>query len=245
MKSTDIFYIIIVSNIFTANMPAVAQPIFSSPEQLSQPSLLERLDTLKRKALQEVDSFKNSDKPRQVKRASKPEIILRNNMIFINGKEIHFGDSLEYVKKTISGTVRCSGKSMTLCIWDDLGLEVGTKNLIPETMSFLNIYIRIDDSYKVLSNAGHQNAAAVETLPALMPREAFPGYLELNGVGIDVETKFSEIRTGSAENAKLHCGLLDCSHPRGPFGEKGHIYFTLDERSDNGRIRHMGLDTVE
>lgn len=227
-----------------ATLPVSAQVSNFAEGKVVQKEFLQRLDALMAAAKDQVDAVKSLDKPRKVKRGAIPELILKNGRIFFDKKELKFGDGLSSWKKNIPGTPRCSGSGMTFCIWDDFGLEVGTGNANPKKVKFFNINLNIKDDHEDFMEIVYPNGRPGEKSLDLTPHRAFPGYLELNGFGIDTETKFWEIRGGSIENGKLHCGLLDCSNPSGHFGGRIKIYFTLDGGSENGTVKDIGLNVV-
>ncbi|HEX8614378.1 MAG TPA: hypothetical protein VF800_24115 [Telluria sp.] len=51
------------------------------------------------------------------------------------------------------------------------------------------------------------------------PHHPFQGYLEVDGVGIDAETKLSSVLAGVMRERNFHCGFLDCTAARGILGQ--------------------------
>jgi hypothetical protein len=109
----------------------------------------------------------------------------------------------------------------------------------------MNIYISMDHSYELAGSADHPDGRPAEPQKDDVPHRTFSGYLEMNGVGIDAKTEFWEIPAGSSDNRSLHCGVLDCSHPSGPFGEHANMSLKLDGRNERGRLQGIGIGVVD
>lgn len=212
---------------------------------VTQKSAMQRFEEFKNKAMQKFAAVKNLGAPRQVKKGNTPEIILEKGKIFFNGKELKFGQSVENWKEIISGTPRCLGKGMTLCIWDDFGLNVGTDHGSPQRVRFFNLQMSISEIDRNIGRANYPDGRSAGEPPDLMPHQVFRGYLELDGFGIDAETKFWEIQSGANPDRRLHCGMFDCSHPAGAFGENVHIYLVLDGRGEHDRLREFSLNAAD
>lgn len=200
---------------------------------------------LKRKAEREIKSAVNASARGRVKKGASPELILMNKLIFFNGRQLQLGSSLESWKKIIPGNPRCFEGKMTLCVWDQLGLEVGTDQKNGQKVQFINISLRFDDTEK--DTVGNELLITDDSIGKedFNPHHAFSGYLELNGFGIDAESRFLEILNSTVENRKIQCGLLDCSNPTGSFADNANIYFYLEGRNENGRIRRIGIDMID
>lgn len=206
--------------------------------------LITILTELKRKAEREIKPAVNASTPGQVKKGASPELILINKGIFFNGKQLQLGNSLESWKKIIPGNPRCFEGKMTLCVWDQLGLEVGTDQKNGKNVRFINISLRFDDTNKDLVGNGSSITDDSEGKDGFNPHHVFSGYLEINGFGIDAGSRFIDIRNSSAENRKIQCGLLDCINPNGYFADDANIYFYLEGRYESGRILRIAIDMV-
>lgn len=226
-------------------IPVRAQNELSPVNKVDQRSLMDRWNELRRKALQEAGAIRPSREPRKIERGARPELIFRKNEIYFDGKKLGLGESMDVWKKKIPTSPRCFADGMTLCVWDDYGLEVGTDHKNPNKVRFMNIYISIDHSFTLARSANHPDGRPAKPPEDDMPHQTFSGYLEMNGVGIDAETEFWEIPAGSSDNRTLHCGVLDCSHPSGPFGEHVNISLKLDGRNERGHLRGIGVGIVD
>ena len=234
------------SALFLSFASCSAMQVEAMAEQATKKSsALEKFTELKNKAILAVTKSRGFGEPRKVMRGSYPEIVLKGGRIFFNEKELSFGGSLEAWKKVLGGSPRCSGTGMTLCIWDNLGLDIGTSHADNRNVKFFNIQINLPSNDMRSGGSGDPENGSANQLPDLRPHHVFSGYLELDGVGIDAKTKFWEIRSGSIGNGRLHCGLHDCSNPSGPFSEHSNIYLTLDGRGESDRLLEFGLSVFD
>jgi hypothetical protein len=212
------------------------------PGKLPTEAIARQLDKAKAKTRTLADAIKNAGQPRQVKRIRGPDLFLKKGEIYFNGKLLKSGDSIEVWKKIIGGKPRCIVESMVYCVWDELGIDVGTSNAKDKKVKFFNLQMNFSgdvDYSKLVTEMPDGTPAAPH--PDYAPHQVFPGYLEMNGYGIDKSTQFWEIRNGARENIDLHCGLLDCGHPHGAFGARASIGFTLNGSDDHGTVRELGI----
>lgn len=246
MNKKIFFTLIFVLNFLQSSIVQSSQQITATKENSNEEkSVMQKFEQLKNRALQKFNVVKDFGTPRKVKKGNLPEICAKEDKIYFNGTELKFGGSLESWKRIISGDPRCFGKGMTLCIWDDIGLEVGTSHGSPQKVSFLNIHLSFSEDDKYIGLVDYPDGSRADKVPDLDPHHVFSGYLEVDGFGIDSETKFWEIRSGVNPVRSLHCGLLDCSHPAGAFGEKAHIYLILDSGDEKGKLREFSFDAVD
>jgi hypothetical protein len=133
--------------------------------------------------------------------------------------------------------------SIIFCMWDNLGLEVGTDNKIDQRVRFVNLHLSFSGEEKTLTQVKNRNPA--EKGLGYSPDKVFPGYVEIDGFGTDANTEFWEIRAGANNASKIHCGLRDCSHPSGPFGSYVNIYLTLDGPQETNKVLEIGLSVSD
>lgn len=202
----------------------------------------DKISELKKKAMLELGMIKSAESKKNVKKGKRPEIILLQDKIYFNAKELRLGYSLESWKKIIPGAPRCNGPKISLCIWDELGIDIGLASEGAHKVKFLNIQISMSKGDKEKNNVNYPDGRRAGELLDLNPYNVFPGYLELDGFGIDAGTEFWEIRRNVNQDRLLDCGLRDCSHPSGAFGESAHIYLRLDSGSRYGRLRQISVD---
>lgn len=213
-----------------------------SQQKSKSGNFLDRLDDLKNKAVLATGAIKKHGVPRVVARGARPEIIIKGEVIYFNGGGVRIGESLASWEKVLSAGRRCrTGDGITICLWDNWGLEIGTDDKKKPSVQFMNLFLSLVDddgenSGKVNASDGKNNRSENR----VMLRRAFSGYLELDGFGIDSKTKFWEIQS-ETRDGKLTCGLRDCSHPGGAFGKKANIFLILNGNSDQATLRQFSI----
>lgn len=227
---------------------SISCPVYSfdqvaSDKKVEDKSFSDRLEDLKIKALLAAGSAKVPAVPRLVSRGARSEMIIKGEVIYFNGVGLRIGDSLAYWKKTLSVGAQCgTGDGITVCVWDDWGIEVGTNEDVKPKVEFINIFLNFvdvdgNDTGKVNTSFGKSGRSKNDKELRL----AFSGYLELDGFGIDSKTKFWEIKASTKDKRGLKCGLLDCSHPAGIFGNRARIFLTLNGNDDNATVRQFSI----
>jgi len=210
-----------------------------------EPTKLELLNELMGKAQEQVGAVKDYGKPRVVARGAKPEVIIRRDQIFIDGKPAAIGASMSSWRTMLRGNPRCSSekKSGVLCAWDDLGIEVGSSFRTPKISNYLIISLNLEpkEPWIPLRPDG-----SIKTEPLdYRPKNPFPGYLELDGYGIDAQTKFWEIRTSADSKRNLRCNPRDCSHPHGGFSDNANLYLRLNSATEYGNVYEFTISGDE
>ncbi len=209
-----------------------------------EPTTLDLWDELVRKAGEETGAMKSYGKPRIVAKGAKPEIVInREGDITYNGKPLELGADIKDWEAIIGRGYRHRGddKPPKLLAWDDLGIDVLTgyaaddKDKVKQLTLYLNK--RPKDPYEGMVTT-RPDGTPIKPLPDFTPRQAFTGYLELDGFGIDAKTEFWEILTTANPARNLRCGLRDCSHPHGAlFGKTdGSLYLILNRGDEHGNI---------
>jgi hypothetical protein len=80
---------------------------------------------------------------------------------------------------------------MTLCIWDEWGLQVGSDGTKNNGVKFLSLDFILTEDDRMIDKSTRRDRATNKISPSYLPEEVFPGYLELDGVAMDSTTKFS------------------------------------------------------
>lgn len=244
MKNAILIFSLLVLSGCAENM--FAQPV---AEVLSKTTdgkiLLEKWPKLKERAILEAGAAMDFGSPRKIRKGKNPEIVVRRDEIYLNGKRLRFGDSLENWKKVIRGNPRCFDGGMILCLWDDLGIEVGTKHGSEKEVISMNLIFNLPEEDKDLGKTEYPDGTPAEKFPEYATRDVFPGFLELDGFGIDSVTEFWEIRTSVDQSRLLDCGLRDCTFPSGAFGNNGHIYLKLNGVGPKSTLQRFGLSISE
>ena len=199
-----------------------------------EPTKLELLNELMGKAQEHVGAVKDYGKPRVVARGAKPEIVIKGSKFYIDGTDLRIGDSLALWKAILGGGERCQmGDLVFACIWDQLGIQVEAPRNTPNRTSGIEISLNLEPPDPLFPRPR----------PPWFPKQAFPGYLELDGYGIDAQTKFWEIRASADPKRNLRCNPRDCSHPHGRFADTGNIYLRLNSTSEYGNVYELSIGT--
>lgn len=197
-------------------------------------SILQKADELRRNAIQKLGLEKKQDAVRHIKKGGTPEIIIKKSTIFFNGKAINLGESLSRWKRILGGKPFCVVSKMTLCTWQNLGIQAGTADATPDSVNFMNLYLNIPD-HNSTSNSDIRGAEDWRV------KSPFLGYLELDGYGIDKATKFSEILSRADKDRNLRCGLRECGFPHGAFGNEASLHFELNGGSESSLVNQISV----
>lgn len=206
-----------------------------------EPSKLELLNELMGKAQEEVGAVKSYGKPRVVARGAKPEIIINRAQISIDGKVVAMGASMSSWRAVLPGSPRCTSEknSGVLCAWDQLGIEVGSEFRAPKVSKYLIISLNKEELPPW--NPQMPDGSIKPAPPDLRPQNVFSGYLQLDGYGIDAQTKFWEIRASADPKRNLRCNSRDCSHPHGRFSDKANLYLRLNSATEYGNVYELTI----
>lgn len=156
--------------------------------------------------------------------AGQPRIVIRGSTITVNGKAVWLGDTLDSWKAALPGRSRCisNRNSVTICAWDEYGIEIGTDAVETNRAKFVNIEFAFSTPIEGFSRSSSS------------PKYPFRGYLELDGYQITSGTEFRSIRQNSDPKRNLRCGGSACGNPSGGFSEAASLYFQLDSESERG-----------
>lgn len=159
-------------------------------------------------------------------------ISINASTLSIDGNEVWLGDKLGKWLDSIPGKPRCfhQKKNPTLCVWDDIGLEVGTSPEDITRVEFINVYLAADPLTE-----------AIEKRPSF-PTGLFDGNLELDGFKFDAKTEFRAIGMHANRSRELTCGGRSCGSPYGYFNKAARIDFWLDRGSDRGHIIRFSIN---
>ncbi len=157
---------------------------------------------------------------------SAPTVVIKNSTITINKRLVWMGGELSQWKSALGGSPRCIEKksSLTVCIWDDFGIEVGTDADQREKIKFLNIHFATAEAIEGFAPSNYSATGL------------FGGHLELDGFAITRITEFRSIRENAAAGRDLRCGGRDCSNPSGGFSDGASLYMQLNSQSDSGKL---------
>lgn len=173
MKNAILIFSLLVLSGCAENM--FAQPV---AEVLSKTTdgkiLLEKWRKVKERAILEAGAAMDFGSPRKIRKGKNPEIVVRRDEIYLNGKRLRFGDSLENWKKVIRGNARCFDGGMILCLWDDLGIEVGTKHGSEKEVISMNLIFNLPEEDKDLGKTEYPDGTPAEKFPEYATRDVFP-----------------------------------------------------------------------
>ena len=236
-------YLIFMASLLSSSslLASALESEIQNIKQLDEQSVLESLNILKSRATSVLQSARRVEKSRVVKKGAHPEVIIIKDSLYFNGEKLKFGDALGDWKKIISGNPRCFDGAMISCVWDDLGLEIGTDMGRNQRVKFINIYFRMFEIYEGVGKLEGKVGEEPQEAAYWVPRGIFAGYLEMDGYGIDAETKFRDIRSNIDPKRNLNCGLRDCSHPGGALSDDATIYLTLDGRSEHSKLKEFSI----
>lgn len=208
-----------------------------------EPTMLDLFDEAVHEAKHAVGGIKEPGQPRIVKKGMTPELIISGEQITYNGKPLVMGANLRDWEDILGHPSRRDDiKPPALLVWDELGFDVmgDKKNKVTQIKIYVNK--RPKDPYGEMTV--RPDGTPVEPSIDFSPKKAFSGYLEMDGFGIDAETKFWEVVKTANSNRNIHCPLRDCSHPGGSMGENsGSIYFILNRGDENGNIYEMSISS--
>lgn len=162
-------------------------------------------------------------------------IEIANSTISVNGRKLWLGNSLNSWKSALPGSFRCvsESNSVVICVWDELGIVIGTDDIEKTKANYLKLLLLLDKE-----DIGYNT-------PIYFPRRPFIGSLVLDGVALDRSIPFEEIRRRVDPQRQLDCGGSDCGNPAGGFSDGAAIYMQLDKRSAKGRISAFSVTCIE
>jgi hypothetical protein len=213
----------------------------SAPQTLG-----DRIGSALEKAAKATGAIKDYGPARIVPKGASPSVVLKEGKILFNGKPLAIGGNLEEWKKVIGKGAVCSTGSETpkWCKWDVLGLSIGTQLGNVNKVKYLAISFNVapaDDfaEFQEIASDGRR------IKPKWLVTGVFPGYLELDGFGIDKSTKFWEIRKSADRKHDLRCGLRDCRQPHGGFNEISSLYLVLNRNDEYGELKSFTVSGDE
>lgn len=133
----------------------------------------------------------------------------------INGRELSLGENIDAWISVISGKPRCMKSSPpAYCVWDDLGLVVGTGVSDTQRVMHFSLDLAVDP---VLG------PHTVEHLP----KNTFRGTLLLDGIDVSKETLFSVMHQKLNRVRHFDCDVISCISPTASFNDAARIYIQL------------------
>jgi len=160
-----------------------------------------------------------------------PKIAIKDSTITIGDTVVWMGGKFEDWERALPKGARCSAmrKGMKLCIWDELGLELGSDMADFERVEFIRITLK----HRPQTLSRDENPWA--------PRGIFHGELEIDSFRIDADTEFRRIGQNTSRKRELTCGGHYCGRPYGLFNSVAQISFRLDSNHDRGRVTDFAI----
>jgi hypothetical protein len=237
--------LILSLSLFATISNGMESPSQSSPAKERQPTALDVWNEVRRQAALATGAIKANPPPRHVKKDAKPEIIIKDSRIFFEGKPLEFGRTLKSWKNIIKRKPHCDKTGIEWCVWEDLGLEVYASEEDNFGVGTIIIKISIPEHLLNETRTPHPDGTPDNAPKAdWLARHPFTGYLEIDGFGIDKETKFWELESSIDTRRNLSCGLRDCEFPKGMFGPKGIMELHLNGRSESATIEEIKIYTI-
>ncbi|NGZ84942.1 DUF7738 domain-containing protein [Duganella aceris] len=197
------------------------------------------------KAAKQMLAVKDYGLPRKIAKVGKPALILKDGRISLNDRRLVLGDSMQSWKKIIGdGSVCGEQKWPKWCKWEALGIAIGTSMKRDDRVEYVTVYLNKDPSQNEVDFPDLDKNGKPVPHPWIV-EGLFPGYLELDGFGIDRKTQFWEIRSSVNRTRDLRCGLRDCSHPVGALSETVGIFIKLTGNHERAELRELSLSLGE
>lgn len=229
-----------------ANLAKSVEPSDQSPSGGKRaPTVLDRWNEVQRQAAIAVGAIKDLPSPRRVKRYAKPEIIIKKSSIFFDGEPLEFGRPLSSWKNILKRKPHCDETGVEWCVWQDLGIEVSTRPKSNYGVSTIAIKLNILENLLTETITPYPDGSPDNTpIADWLARYPFTGYLEIDGFGIDKDTKFWEVQSSIDTWRNLSCGLRSCEFPRGIFGSHSEIALHLNGGSESATIEEIKIYTT-
>lgn len=204
--------------------------------------MLDRWNEAKHQAALATGAITAPSTPRHVKRYAKPEIIIKGENIFFEGKLLEFGRPLTSWKNILKRKPHCDETGTEWCVWQDLGLKASTRWNSKFGVSTIIIMMNISENFPDETKTPYPDGTPDNRPKAdWLIRRAFTGYLEIDGFGIDKETKFWELQASIDIRRNLSCGLRSCEFPSGMFGPNSIIDLHLNGGSESATIEEIKI----
>lgn len=228
------------------NIAKSVEPSDQSPSaEKIEPTVLDRWNEVQCQAAIAVGAIKDLPPPRRVKRYAKPEITIKGSNIYFDGKPLEFGRPLSSWKNILKRNPHCDETGTEWCVWEELGMEVSTRPKSNYGVSTIVIKLNIPEHLLVETITPYPDGTPDNTPKAdWLARHPFTGYLEIDGYGIDKDTKFWEVQSGIDARRNLSCGLRNCEFPHGIFSPHGEIALHLNGGSESATIEEIKIYTT-
>ena len=162
----------------------------------------------------------------------RPSTVLRiaGGTFNVNGVELRLGDDVARWRSVLGKESRVFRGLSTVYVWDDKGVWVATTKRANAVIE-VEITVNVEDLKESMVKGRAPQA----------PKRAYSGSLIFDGVRVSPTTAFRDIRAGADPQRNLRCGLRDCSHPHGGFGNDAELLVRLAGKSDQDKVLEMSF----
>ena len=170
--------------------------LIATPASAEEKGTLDRIYKGALNAAEKV--FGPEERPHKVDKTKQPQIIIKGGEMRYNGKILKPGDSFANWKKVLGKPSRFSLDR--IYTWDNLGIAAwlqskgadgpGFTDKITEMDIFFNQKPRDPTEGLVTTSP---DGTPIKKWPDFKPKNVFPGYLEIDGAGVDRTSKVWEV----------------------------------------------------
>ena len=220
----------------------IESPDQSHSTNETEPTMLDRWNEVQRQAALATGAIKVLPPVRRVKKYAKPEIIIKESSVFFDGTLLEFSRPLTAWKDILKRKPHCDTTGTEWCVWEDLGLTASTSWENKLSVSTMIINLSIPEHLLNETRTPYPDGTPDNTPKAdWLARRPFTGYLEIDGFGIDKETKFWELESSINARRNLSCGLRSCEFPRGILGPSTMIDLHLNGERESATIEEIKI----
>ena len=207
-----------------------------------------KLDQLFEDAAKAAGMIKDRGKPRQVDKTKFPQIIIKGSEVRYNGQVLKFGDTFVKWESVLGKSSRFTRSIYT---WDNLGVIVYLKgeqrqegwrntNKISEMVIYLNFKPK-DPFWDGDFITTNPDGTPSKPPPDFKPKKSFPGYLEIDGAGVDRTSKVWEVNAnknmfGDPAKHRFRRAHLPTIYSALTPPPELHMQFNTDEKGQEGTI---------
>jgi hypothetical protein len=165
------------------------------------------------------------------------ELIIRSSEISFNGKPLKLGAHIDEWKKVFGASPRSFPKHPTSYVWDDIGIEIVTAHEQITKVVQLTVYLnpKPKDPYAGMVTVWPDGSPNTP-LPDFNPKNMFRGYFELDGAGIDRQTKVWEVNALAKRRNKFYCMMSLNSCHAATEDNRYTLDFSTDNKKGEGLI---------
>lgn len=170
--------------------------VFAAPGHAEEKGTLEKVYEGALKTAEKI--FGPEERPHMVDKTPKPQIVIRGGDLRYNEQQLKFGDSLANWTKVLGKPSRFSGDRTYT--WDGMGIVIWMQYKaahgaeLTDKVAGMEIFFNFKpkDPYDDLVKT-RPDGTPIKKAPDFRPQNPFPGYLEIDGAGVDRTSKVWEV----------------------------------------------------